>query len=162
MRPFVIINGRGGSPFQFTHPVRGATMVGKTKSTIRQFQFTHPVRGATGAAANAAGVSIVSIHAPRAGCDAAQHDNTTESRCFNSRTPCGVRHLPAYLQHVTEYVSIHAPRAGCDTRQSKNKIPTRSFNSRTPCGVRQWDRMNYMQDKMFQFTHPVRGATVYC
>ena len=33
------------------------------------------------------------------------------------------------------------------------------FNSRTPCGVRQWARMNEMQDKMFQFTHPVRGAT---
>ena len=125
----------------------------------------------------------VSIHAPRAGCDDAEHDvlvsrlrfqfthpvrgatafrlpRGTLSSCFNSRTPCGVRH-----------------RAAGGTRR---KI--QSFNSRTPCGVRRyprvggqgWDQVSIHAPRagcdpcpsrfvflssMFQFTHPVRGAT---
>ena len=58
---------------------------------------------------------IVSIHAPRAGCDI--------------RVNKGERVLTS--------VSIHAPRAGCDA-SADNDI-SRAF--------------------VFQFTHPVRGAT---
>ena len=57
---------------------------------------------------------------------------------FNSRTPCGVR-LVLMLQLISIWlVSIHAPRAGCD------------YSART------------FKDLFieFQFTHPVRGATV--
>ena len=56
-------------------------------------------------------------------------------------------------------VSIHAPRAGCDSIVGSRRLILGGFNSRTPCGVRQFKQMNEMQDKMFQFTHPVRGAT---
>ena len=34
-----------GSEFQFTHPVRGATIDMKTEQMGLAFQFTHPVRG---------------------------------------------------------------------------------------------------------------------
>ena len=56
--------------FQSTHPIRGAT----TKSgmiVMRRllFQSTHPMRGATGFFAFFFAASIISIHAPLAGCD---------------------------------------------------------------------------------------------
>ena len=56
--------------FQFTHPGRGAT---PTESTItrthRWFQFTHPGRGATAFSGLLPDQLMVSIHAPREGCD---------------------------------------------------------------------------------------------
>ena len=57
---------------------------------------------------------VVSIHAPRAGCDLTRHGGSPR------RT-----------------VSIHAPRAGCDDDVSGGDA----------------------RDGLFQFTHPVRGAT---
>ena len=56
---------------------------------------------------------VVSIHAPREGCD-------------------GDRHLP----RASFVVSIHAPREGCDRRRLTSGLVSLSFNSRTPGGVR--------------------------
>ena len=81
--------------------------------------------------------SVVSIHAPREGCDyrfnpfrllAYQFQFTHPGRgatsadkrqyrsynSFNSRTPGGVRPLLTYHQYYKVSVSIHAPREGCD------------------------------------------------
>ncbi len=55
------------------------------------FQSTHPVRGATIPAAPSQLDSIISIHAPRAGCDG-----------------------DCVAVGVQGDISIHAPRAGCD------------------------------------------------
>ena len=78
--------------FQFTHPGRGATRIrellflliggfnSRTPGGVRlngvdyrtsalQFQFTHPGRGATGSDSEASKEEVVSIHAPREGCD---------------------------------------------------------------------------------------------
>ena len=55
--------------FQFTHPVRGATVCPKLQIVAYMFQFTHPVRGATRAHGDGSWGSAVSIHAPREGCD---------------------------------------------------------------------------------------------
>ena len=60
------------SVFQFTHPVRGATRLDGDVLILQpsfQFQFTHPVRGATARDHTRRRKSLVSIHAPRAGCD---------------------------------------------------------------------------------------------
>ena len=57
---------------------------------------------------------LVSIHAPREGCDT----GVVPSELFGT-------------------VSIHAPREGCDLQIDSTKRPRRSFNSRTPGGVRQ-------------------------
>ena len=81
-----------------------------------------------------------------------------QQKCFNSRTPCGVRHLERLFPLLavefqfthpvwgaTEWclypasvpdVSIHAPRVGCDSTASSILSTSCSFNSRTPCGVR--------------------------
>ncbi len=79
-----------------------------------EFQFTHPVRGATANRALQHRYIVVSIHAPRAGCD--QQTSARWGSPFR--------------------VSIHAPRAGCDTYKTVSLRLSERFNSRTPCGVR--------------------------
>ena len=56
--------------FQSTHPVRGATKVTDTIRRTIRFQSTHPVRGATNSEVLQGILQGISIHAPRAGCDA--------------------------------------------------------------------------------------------
>ena len=79
----------------------------------RQFQFTHPGRGATRISKRSHPFNIVSIHAPREGCDATAQPKAME-----------------------EPVSIHAPREGCDFRRITLRCSAKGFNSRTPGGVR--------------------------
>ena len=146
------------------------------------FQFTHPVWGATASLACLA----------------------SSGRCFNSRTPCGVRLDAEECALDVWWVSIHAPRVGCDTTSRlasglvtlfqfthpvwgatefigihkkpstgfNSRTPcgvrppifdgrgrTKCFNSRTPCGVRLGDAFKSVRQPLFQFTHPVWGAT---
>ena len=100
--------------FQSTHPVRGATVAAslyfirrsdfnpRTPCGVRRgvlhsrlsqskFQSTHPVRGATTNNAVNPQLFVISIHAPRAGCDVTPLSLISKS-----------------------WISIHAPRAGCD------------------------------------------------
>ena len=148
--------------FQFTHPGRGAThLCDKSSLCIRcfnsrtpggvrrrstlpydqdaEFQFTHPGRGATASASARFFCTWVSIHAPREGCDKKFLCHTLIiMRCFNSRTPGGVRLEDEYHHYCEHRVSIHAPREGCDYRFNPFRL------------------LAYQ----FQFTHPGRGATV--
>ena len=83
-----IYSCRDASGFQSTHPVRGAT----TETTIRTntqtvFQSTHPVRGATHITITNNGTQIISIHAPREGCDRTRAVNGNDTANFNPRTP---------------------------------------------------------------------------
>ena len=78
--------------FQFTHPGRGATYPRKGGVADLLFQFTHPGRGATQLNLSQIDSLIVSIHAPREGCD-------------------GER---SQIRISPPRVSIHAPREGCD------------------------------------------------
>ena len=149
---------RWSNQFQSTHPVWGATVC-RAKATIAHtFQSTHPVWGATASVEPIGHSSIVSIHAPRVGCDINQGSFSPSSIGFNPRTPCGVRHeLPRFLcpggrfqsTHPVwgatkvveipddiEWVSIHAPRVGCDDKPLIKGLGGNSFNPRTPCGVR--------------------------
>ena len=57
-------------------------------------------------------------------------------RRFNSRTPGGVRHERAREIIATLVVSIHAPREGCDGMGRDSSCFCERFNSRTPGGVR--------------------------
>ena len=132
--------------------------------------------------ASVATAPIVSIHAPREGCDDISEVVTTALTGFNSRTPGGVRRLskltllqtlsfnsrtpggvrPPLLSvsAMSVRVSIHAPREGCDTNNREGlQLPSWSFNSRTPGGVRQLHYESGCLAIEFQFTHPGRGAT---
>ena len=83
------------------------------RSTPSIFQSTHPVWGATTAAAEQLPVLLISIHAPRVGCDKVMRRLSDIDTNFNPRTPCGVRLVLQLCQCLIKY-----------------------FNPRTPCGVR--------------------------
>ena len=146
--------------FQSTHPARGATRpVQRRCQRPRGFNPRTP-RGVRRVMAGWSMMElVVSIHAPRAGCDMLPVKNVWLSRSFNPRTPRGVR-LKAYQRQAVRRqfqsthpargatttpearrdgscVSIHAPRAGCDLRMAE-----------ICSGV-----------LVFQSTHPARGAT---
>ena len=102
--------------------------------------------------------SLVSIHAPREGCDYCIYTPIPMHVRFNSRTPGGVRHRLSptdtfYVRFQFTHpgrgatrsisprrsgsrVSIHAPREGCDSCNLLDRHRGGSFNSRTPGGVR--------------------------
>ena len=141
--------------------MRGATFDRLTAEMPFLFQSTHPVRGATIFAIFASVRRVISIHAPRAGCDMQSELMQTSPCYFNPRTPCGVRlwilfanSSPRGFQSThpvrgatnksaydiaKDLISIHAPRAGCD-------VSHRSYE---------------FSNNEFQSTHPVRGATVW-
>ena len=125
---------------------------------------------------------LVSIHAPRTGCDSSTVSGCVASSSFQFTHPARgatVKLLrcasPSRFQfthpvwgatgigqlHLTlPNVSIHAPRVGCDDDWRSRPSATCCFNSRTPCGVRLIDVIATISSNLFQFTHPVWGATV--
>ena len=159
----------------------GVRLMSSRPSAVSQvFQSTHPVRGATANAVTKGVITSISIHAPRAGCDSWAWYSSTEPNNFNPRTPCGVRpfqspphsflpdfnprtpcgvrlHFPCFTGSIVDF----NPRTPCGVRPHcrQTSWKTAYFNPRTPCGVR--PRMHYSQrrTRLFQSTHPVRGAT---
>ena len=124
--------------FQFTHPGRGATSVAVPRNTLELlFQFTHPGRGATPHTSTDVIRHVVSIHAPREGCDAVAV----------ARRPCAT------------FQFTHPGRGATDSERSPPAEQT-SFNSRTPGGVRLKLLTHQRTHILFQFTHPGRGATI--
>ena len=81
------------------------------------------------------------------------------SKCFNPRTPCGVRHLPYTKFPAPEAVSIHALLAECDATSDFPTGTSWSFNPRTPCGVRRGVQVVRVALGRFQSTHSLRSAT---
>ncbi len=100
---------------------------------------------------------------------------------FNSRTPCGVRPVAPQPTQINQSFQFTHPvwgatparllrrshrrcfnsRTPCGVRQRRCSKPTylNSFNSRTPCGVRHPVHGFCTFSELFQFTHPVWGAT---
>mgnify|MGYP006961132480 CR=1 FL=1 len=102
---------------------------------------------------------MVSIHAPREGCDSQAAISSKRSQCFNSRTPGGVRlHLVIKPTADNKFQFTH-PGRGATTLIKCNYYATYCFNSRTPGGVRPLSSVTFICASMFQFTHPGRGAT---
>src|SRR5699024_5127293 len=100
--------------FQSTHPVWGATPGAGEKPGAVQFQSTHPVWGATESLDDEECDKVISIHAPRVGCDSQHWDMFPAKWYFNPRTPCGVRRQGHHRHSMSWGISIHAPRVGCD------------------------------------------------
>ena len=89
-------------PIRFNSRTPGGVRPGSLSSSSisGSFQFTHPGRGATTNYSALAIIMVVSIHAPREGCDICK----------------GLRFRLAL-------VSIHAPREGCDSIPPEGKPP---------------------------------------
>ena len=124
------------------------------------FQSTHPARGATVLIARPGIHPLISIHAPREGCDRRSGRRFPCRRNFNPRTPRGVRHRAigawqAELEFQSTHpargatpskigdrghnrISIHAPREGCDAQlrpQSEGHIVISIHAPREGCDL---------------------------
>ena len=102
---------------------------------------------------------IVSIHALRVGCDSSSTISMMTSYAFQFTHPVRGATLTIQLVLTNGQVSIHAPRVGCDVTSLVVVFLASGFNSRTPCGVRLVPRSSLTLAMVFQFTHPVWGAT---
>ena len=181
MRRWPFASFQSPALFQSTHPVWGATGLVDSIPTIIQFQSTHPVWGATVMIGNIELAEIISIHAPRVGCDRAlealgvftkEFQSThpvwgaTSSfltvlvrRNFNPRTPCGVRlHADWQGREGHGFQSTH-PVWGATKPCVYHQSLLCHFNPRTPCGVRLVSGRESPLPLRFQSTHPVWGAT---
>ena len=133
-----------------------------TESEKKEFQFTHPGKGAT---------TTLTI------CNSL-------ICCFNSRTLGRVRRIREVLaipdilfqfthpgkgatasasaKFFSTWVSIHAPWEGCDLLVADKSNTFFRFNSRTLGRVRRSAPYQILLSVRFQFTHPGKGATVWC
>ena len=106
-------------------------------------------------------VVIISIHAPREGCDSGSPRGFLGSWDFNPRTPRGVRLAPHAGGGAAILISIHAPREGCDTINQLRMAFQIQFQSTHPArGATSNDKRLEADELLFQSTHPARGATV--
>ena len=145
----------------FNSRTPGGVRLGLSPSAceMKMFQFTHPGRGATMKLTSAFTTCTVSIHAPREGCDEGAWSGTNivckfqfthpgrgatlscrtkanGSRCFNSRTPGGVRRRRMHPLQGNS-LSFNSRTPGGVRRGDRAFLPTLlCFNSRTPGGVR--------------------------
>ena len=78
-----------------------------------KFQSTHPVRGATRCAYDLHAQRVISIHAPRAGCDTIFGGGTWE-QIISIHAPRAGCDFIVPVDFMSFRISTHAPRAGCD------------------------------------------------
>ena len=117
------------------------------------------MRGATSEFRERCSGFRVSIHAPHAGRDKVFQDFPQDLCCFNPRAPCGARREEYIRECIIALVSIHAPHAGRDNCRSRDIKTSKCFNPRAPCGARHRQLRDHLQEKEFQSTRPMRGAT---
>ena len=105
------------------------------------FQSTRPVRGATLTRKNRWCTWTISIHAPRAGCDAGRRGHLTSRASISIHAPragCDLARQRVVAGAVR--ISIHAPRVGRDYVYVTQEIQRDDFNPRAPCGARRLQR----------------------
>ena len=85
------------------------------------FNLMHPVRGVTGYVLSCLWADVISINAPRAGCDKALTYAKTFAVAFQSMHP--VRGVTMHRSNrvLPLPISINAPRAGCDSKTIQSK-----------------------------------------
>ena len=134
----------GGAPVRIPVPISiHAPLAGCDTATLtwqrsyEQFQSTHPLRGATQVLRLTELLSLV-------------FQSTHPLRGATPRRTANRSGFP---------ISIHAPLAGCDSSMLRSRYLKLYFNPRTPCGVRRLKSSGVPLPKLFQSTHPLRGAT---
>ena len=88
------------------------------------------------------------------------HPPILTNKCFNSRTPGGVRRRTQPHIDIEVRVSIHAPREGCDLRGIRPSEMRREFQFTHPGRGATIHPNGWAMLLAFQFTHPGRGATL--
>ena len=124
--------------FQSTHPVWGATQSAPWYGVLCVISIHAPRVGCDGIPPDVHEHLIgISIHAPRVGCDEISTSVTHASALFQSTHPVWGATALHQFHPCLGQISIHAPRVGCDSPV----FPTQAGNPQ------------------FQSTHPVWGAT---
>ena len=100
------------------------------------FQSTHPARGATAESIDDVWAVIISIHAPREGCDDTPDVWAADAWQFQSTHPARGATIHRATGDESANISIHAPREGCDWLFWWQRAYEKDFNPRTPRGVR--------------------------
>ena len=122
--------------FQSTHPGWGATRKKRAYLRHQKFQSTHPGWGATYRYRTYSAGGVISIHAPRVGCDISRCLRRTAIFYFNPRTPGGVRLAMKFARSpIKSFQSTH-PGWGATAVIVLRVIGRDYFNPRTPGGVR--------------------------
>ena len=75
---------------------------------------------------------MISIHAPREGCDPYPQDKVTFDAEFQSTHSVRGATLWGRITKETYFISIHAPREGCDHHAFFGYVRQVNFNPRTP------------------------------
>ena len=104
---------------------------------------------------------LVSIHAPREGCDSARQTQWRCGWCFNSRTPGGVRLLSLLRLTLTDLFQFTHPGRGATSLEilSCHRHWTFQFTHPGRGATLVYTPANLV-GFTFQFTHPGRGATL--
>ena len=126
------------------------------------FQFTHPGKGATTAEIHDPDYPHVSIHAPWEGCDYSFSIVYLKSLLFQFTHPGKGATEGLTSDTRGTAVSIHAPWEGCDCPSA---TPARwaRVSIHAPWEGCDGSRLSSAKtDSQFQFTHPGKGATVWC
>ena len=146
--------------FQSTHPGRGATRRFCAKVPGRTcFNPRTPggVRHDKGGIRDRS--TQVSIHAPRAGCDAQLSARSWRGPRFNPRTPGGVRRpKPSSSSTAISFQSTH-PGRGATPTDAHRPTRARPFQSTHPGRGATKLKAGSAEEITFQSTHPGRGAT---
>ena len=147
--------------FQSTHPARGATTAVGTSLYNLGISIHAPREGCDSSLY--AGISItlsISIHAPREGCDRGAGGRADLDGQFQSTHPARGATRPVMVSIQADAISIHAPREGCDASMSARcaQMGISIHAPREGCDFEDSDTIQTA--KLFQSTHPARGATI--
>ena len=148
------------NPFQSTHPLRGATLSRSHYERGTVISIHAPLAGCDACLRVRSRGRDISIHAPLAGCDQRRCVLCFARGNFNPRTPCGVRLMAGGERAKWYYISIHAPLAGCDAFSALSCSFSFSFQSTHPLRGATTSVLPSLCSAIFQSTHPLRGATV--
>ena len=98
-------------------------------------------------------MSIISIHAPRAGSDKRPHPRSCSTMDFNPRSPCGERPLGCDpCEHGQQFQSTLPVRGA--TAGAREVVERSDFNPRSPCGERPKSYARGMTDRDFNPRSP--------
>ena len=152
----------GGYPgFQSTHPVWGATIILPQDYQPYFLISIHAPRvGCDRQQLRGYQPLRISIHAPRVGCDAGWHAGDVVAAGISIHAPrVGCDKFYPYLK-VFNGISIHAPRVGCDMERNIRDI-IKDISIHAPrVGCDAPVQPHILPAPVFQSTHPVWGATL--
>ena len=123
------------------------------------FQSTHPLRGATNRLLIHIRLLSISIHAPLAGCDSLRPAFLPDSD-ISIHAPLAGCDYGCEVDRSAKKISIHAPLAGCDHDLPFLYEQAKVFQSTHPLrGATRLPKPFPLPQPQFQSTHPLRGAT---